>query len=370
MTLTVLASLAAVTSFEGYPALVLSNGRIEIVALLQGATIASVAMVDDPSKLNPLWAPDRMAREHGVENRWRTPGIGHFVCVDGFGEVSAQEEKAGLPGHGEAHLQHYEVRRYAKEGNILTVTLAAKLPLVQESFTRTMRMVDGESVFYVESELENLMAFDRPVNWAEHATISAPFLEREKTVADMPAARASTRPYTDGSEAHRLVSFKEFQWPLAPGSNGSPVDVRAAGPKASFDHTTCLMDPSREFAFITFLHPEKRLLLGYVFRREEFPWVQSWDHYPADGQLARGLEFSTQPFDVPRREVLDTHSMFGAPAYRWLPAKSKIGGRFLMFWTRTPEGFTKIQDVRVEGRTIVVKDASGKTLQVAASLGI
>ena len=98
--------------------------------------------------------------------------------------------------------------------------------------------------------------------------------------------------------------------------------------------------------------------------------MQNWEEYPADGELARGLEFSTQPYDVPRREAIDTHSMFGAPTYRWLPAKSKIGSRFLMFWTRVPEGFTKIEDVSLANGSVVVKDASGKTFSLPASLGL
>jgi hypothetical protein len=368
--LPILLSLAAVTSFEGYPALVLSNGSIEIVVLTQGTTVASISLLSDTAKFNPLWNPERMARERGATNPWRTPGFGHFVCVDGFGDVSADEAKAGLPGHGEAHQRHYEVRRLDKEGATQTLTLGTTLPLVQEAFTRTLRMVDGENVVYVESELENLLAFDRPVNWAEHATIGAPFLERGKTVVDMPAVRAATRPYTAGQPGHRLASFKEFTWPLAPGVDDVPVDVRPASEKPTGDHTTCLMDPARPLAYITFLHPEKRLLLGYVFRREEFPWVQNWEHYPADGQLARGLEFSTQPFDVPRREAIDTRALFGAPSYRWLPAKAKIASRFLMFWTATPAGFTEIKDVRLENGAIVIADVSGKTLRVAASLGL
>jgi hypothetical protein len=367
----ILAQSPVKTTYENYPALILSNNTIEVVALTQGTSVASITLRDDAAKLNPLWNPHRLARERGRQSGWQTPGFGHFVCVDGFGPISPEEQRAGLPMHGEAHQQPYEIQRYTKDGATLTVTLSAKLPLVQEAFTRTLRLADGENVLYVESELENLMAFDRPVNWAEHATIGAPFLERGKTVVDMPASRAKTREYPPRQKfGHRLASFVEFQWPMAPGLDGTLIDLRAAGPQPSGDHTTCLMDPARPLAFLTFLHPEKRLLLGYVFKREEFPWVQNWENYPQDGQLARGLEFSTQPYDVPRREAIQTNSMFDTPTYRWLPAKSKIGSRFLMFWTHTPEGFTKIEDVRLENGAITVKDASGKTFSLPASLGL
>ena len=50
-------------------------------------------------------------------------------------------------------------------------------------------------MIYIDSELESLLGFDRPVNWGEHATIGGPFLEQGKTVTEMSASRAMTRYY-------------------------------------------------------------------------------------------------------------------------------------------------------------------------------
>jgi hypothetical protein len=358
---------------ENHPALALANDRLQLTILPNGGAMVNLVLVDDPDKMNPLWDPIRMAREARAKSEFGT-SLGHFVCVDGFGPVSDEEQAAGLPGHGEAHEAPWEVKFSGKEGNTATVTLAAKLPLVHENFTRTLRMVDGENVVYVQSELESLLAFDRPVNWAEHATIGAPFLERGVTAVDMPVRRAKTRPYAasekEGGLEHRLPSDKEFTWPMAPALKGGRVDVRTAPPNSnSGDHTTCLMDPSRKLAFVTALHPARRLLLGYIFRREEYPWVQSWEFYPADGRLARGLEFGTQPFDVMRREAIQLNSMFDAPTYRWLPAKSKIETKFLLFYARTPEGMKKIDDARLEGGHILIEDRkAGKQMSLTASL--
>jgi hypothetical protein len=243
---------------------------------------------------------------------------------------------------------------------------------VQELFTRTIRLVDGENVLYVESQLENLLSFDRPVCWAEHATIGSPFLEPGKTVVDMSARRAKTRPHEVRPDAlpYRLVSSQNFTWPLAPAINGQQVDLRAAPANPnSLDHTTCLMDPERKLVFVTALHTEKRLLLGYLFKREEYPWLQSWEHYPADLKMARGFEFGTQPFDVPRRDVIATNSMFDTATYRWLRPRSKISSSFVLFYTRAPEGFARVSDVRLESGSIVIEDQNaGKRITLRASL--
>jgi hypothetical protein len=345
--------------FEDVPALVLTNDKIELTVLTDGGALANLTLLDDPEKMSPYWNPIRYARETGEKR----PGnaVGHFVCVDGFGSVSAEEKDAGLPGHGEAHTLAWETRLARKEGRTGAVTQSVKLPITQEIFTRTLRMVDGESVVYVQSELESLLGFDRPVNWGEHATIGSPFLDAGVTVVDMPAKKAQTRPEKPFNLPMRLASGKDFTWPEAPLANGKKADLRASpNPPNSLDHTTCLMDPARKLVFVTALNPAKRLILGYLFRREDYPWVQSWEYYSPDRRMARGMEFATQPYDVPRRQTVEGNTMFGAPQYRWLPAKSKIESRYLLFYTHAPEGFHKVDDVRLEGGKLVIEDRKAK----------
>jgi hypothetical protein len=350
------------TTFEDHQAFLLSNGTLELTVLPRGSSFARVVLADDPEKLSPLWDQIRLAREAGEKDVPDSPG-GHFVCVDGFGSVSPDEKAAGLPGHGEAHLAPFDVKFYRKENGTTTLTLVARLPLTEEVFTRSVRMVDGENVVSVQSELESLLAFDRPVFWAEHATISSPFLEPGVTVVDMSAQRAQTRPFDPENEVmpHRLPFGKDFTWPDAPGLHTPRIDLRATPIEPdSLDHTTCLMDPSRRLVFVTALHPGKQLLLGYLFKPQEYPWTQNWEYYPSNKKFVRGLEFSTQPFDVPRRQVVLVNSMFGAPVYRWLPAHGKIESHFLMFYTRTPKGMHKIGDVRLENGRIIIEDHEAK----------
>jgi hypothetical protein len=296
--------------------------------------------------------------------------LGHFVCVDGFGPVSPEERAAGLPGHGEAHRVTWETVSSEKMNGSM-VSFSATLPIVQEIFRRTIRIVDGENVVYVESELENLLGFDRPINWGEHATIGSPFLEPGKTFIEMSATRAMTRAHDTQSEMppHRLASFKPFAWPMAPGLTGESIDVRQTPTQTPIgDHTTSLMDPARRLVFVTAFNTSQHLLLGYVFRRAEYPWTQLWESYPDSGRIARGLEFATQPFDLPRREVIQTNTMFDTPTYRWLPAKSKINSEFLLFYTRTPDGFRKVDDVILDGGRVSVEDrTTGTTVTLKAS---
>ena len=85
--------------------------------------------------------------------------------------------------------------------------------------------------------------------------------------------------------------------------------------------------------------------------------------------MARGMEFATQPFDLPRADVLKAGPLFDTPVFRILPARSKIASSFLMFYTRVPDGFKKVDDVRHQDGTLTIEDrAAGKTIKLAASL--
>jgi hypothetical protein len=343
------------TLLDGKPVLVIANDKLTLSIRTDGGSMVRLVLNDDTDAVNPLHT-----------------GLGHFVCVDGFGPVSSEEQKAGLPMHGEAHRVSWNVVASAKNDGTTTVTFSAALPIVHEVFRRTIRMVDGEQVISIESELESLLGFDRPINWGEHATIGAPFLELGTTVVEMSATHAMTRSYQSQADTppHRLASSQAFTWPMAPGRSGEAIDVRPTPVRPPVgDHTTSLMDPSRRLVFVTAFHPDRRLLLGYVFRREEFPWTQLWESYP-DGNrpIARGLEFATQPFDVPRREVIQTNTLFDTPTYRWLPATSTIGSAFLMFFTRTPAGFRRVDEVTLDnGRLTIADRASGVNVVLAAS---
>ena len=361
-------------TFEGQPAVTLSNDKLQMTVMVQGSSIASLVMTDDAQKLNPYWNPARLAREAGRPVP-ETGFLGHFVCVDGFGPASAQERAAGLPMHGEAHITNFAVSP-GKD----TLTLTAKLPIVQEVFTRSFHMVPGESVVYVDSQLENLMGFDRPVNWAEHATVAAPFLEPNVTTVEVSGSRSQTRPYVESAAAgngqsptrRRLTSGQDFTWPMAPGLDGKTIDVRATPEHPHYlDHTATLLDPSRRLEWVAAFNSGKRMILGYVFKREDYSWIQYWGSYPADTQVVRGMEFGTQPYDLPRRETVTNGPLFGTPAYRWLPAKSKIESHFLLFYTRVPEGFQHVDDITLENGRIVIQDRRAqRQVTLAASRGL
>jgi hypothetical protein len=104
---------------------------------------------------------------------------------------------------------------------------------------------------------------------------------------------------------------------------------------ASSAFTTHLMDPARRDAWFTAYNANLNLVFGYLWKPADFPWLGIWEenysrtHAPWNGKtLARGMEFGVSPMPETRRRMIERGSLFDAPAYRWLPAKSRIAAEY------------------------------------------
>ena len=333
--------------------IVVANDKIELTTLANGGSFSKL-LLRDGEPLSPFGT-----------------GVPHMLALDGFGAPSAEEAALGMPFHGETGRQTFKIVATHESGPVHSVVMQATLPLAQEVLTRTIELADGESVVRVTSDLESLLSVDRPISWAEHATIGPPFMEKGKVVVDMPATNCRVRPYKPGSIPGHLVYDKDFTWPMAPTVDGGRADLRVIPTDHNWlDLASCQLDPARKLEFVTALQLEKHLVFGYVFRREDYPWLMSWMNFTGDNRAARGMEFSTQTFDISHRDTVAMSPLFGTPTFRWLPAKSKIQTRFLMFYTRVPEGFNRIDNVTFESGKITILDHSGKSVVLAASQGL
>jgi hypothetical protein len=230
-------------------------------------------------------------------------------------------------------------------------------------------------VVYCEERAEHLGAYDRPISWNEHVTFGPAFLECGTTIFDIPATRAKVCP-AGYSERNFLQPDAEFIWPESPRKDGYRHNLRTM-PEERYGHYTAqLLDPALDVAFVSACNPALRLLVVYVFRREDFPWVGNWEECnnresaPWRGKtFCRGMEFSTTPFAIPRRETIDQGPLFGAKTYRWLPARSTVAVRYAVLLFMTPENFKGVSRVSIErGRALVTEAAPGnRELQVAVA---
>src|SRR5438876_8438227 len=358
------------------------------VGVLEGGGHICELTLNCIPRINPLWqapwttidpdsyATGRRSRTYGPPPDAKLlAGIaGHSLSFDHFGPPSKEETAAGLATHGEAPCARWRMKKDSSM-RVPALHCSCVLPEAQISFSRTISLDNTSPVVYCEERAENMGACDRPISWNEHVTFGPPFLECGTTIFDIPATRAKTCG-PGYSERIFLQLDTEFIWPDAPRKDGSCSNLRIMPDERYGHYTAQLLDPALGGGFISACNPRQRLLVVYAFRREDFAWVGNWEERnnrataPWRGRtFCRGMEFSTTPFAIPRRETIDQGPLFGERTYRWLPARSTVAVRYLIMLFMTPEQFEGVSRVFLErGRARVTEAAPGsRELNVAVA---
>jgi hypothetical protein len=336
----------AETTYHNRRAVEIENADVRLTVLVEGGHIA--AITHKAAGVNPLWTPPWRSIEPSLwrpdafpeygqdaESRLLAGIMGHNLCLDVFGGPSAEEASAGMTVHGEASVVPYEI--HAEERRL---SARAVLGASQLSIERTIRLAERGPVAAITETVENLSCWDRPSAWTQHVTLGPPFLVPGSTQFRAPATRSKV--YEEdfmGGKGYQNVGA-EFDWPYVP-SGSRTVDLRvmpAGAPSGGF--TTHLMDPRREQAYFLAWSPETRVLVGYVWKRSEFPWLGIWEenrartHAPWNGQaVTRGMEFGASPMPETRRRMIERGTLFGERVYRWIPARSRVEVRYCAFVT-------------------------------------
>ena len=317
-------------SFRDRRAVQVENESTRLTAVIEGGHIAEIT--HKPTGINPLWLPPWRSiepsayssskyPEYGIEAEGRLLSgiLGHNLCLDLFGPPSEQEAAAGIPLHGEANIVEWE---FAERSNGLIGSCV--LPSSQLRFTREIQLL-GDEIEFVET-VENLSPLDRPIAWTEHVTLGPPFLERGAT----QFRTSATRSRTAGTPSI------DFEWPYLPASDGQVRNLEQyTHSSSSGGFSTHLVDPAKDVGFFIAYSPRSEVLLAYLWKREDFPWLGIWEenhlriHPPWYGRtMTCGLEFGVSPFAETRREMIDRNRLFETPCYRWVLGRSNITTRF------------------------------------------
>ena len=83
--------------------------------------------------------------------------------------------------------------------------------------------------------------------------------------------------------------------------------------------------------------------------------------------FCRGMEFSTTPFAIPRRDTVDQGPLFGERTYRWLPARSTVTVRYMIMLFVTPEKFGGVSQVSIQSGHAVVTEAESGNRQLSVA---
>lgn len=223
----------------------------------------------------------------------------------------------------------------------------AALPIAQMDVERSARLDPSQALLVVRESVTNRNRLGRPYNMVQHPTIGPPFLDRTVMV-DANARRG----FMQSSPLPNPEEPSVF-WPQAL-QDGQPVDLRHLDRDPMPNVVSYIVED--EWGWVTAVNPGQGLLIGYLWKTSEYPWLNIWRHV-ADGEpLARGLEFGTTGLHQPFQTLLRKGRIFGRPLFSWLEPGETHTRSYAMFLMPVPPEYRGVAEVAYRNGRLTVKE--------------
>jgi hypothetical protein len=380
-------------TWNGRKAYTLGNNLVRLTALTGGGHIAEfqLANPDGSYSVSPLWVPPwrsiepheynekRHKREYGTitEGKLLSGIVGHNICLDYFGSPSLEEAKLGMSQHGEAPWSKWTKSRVSQTQQKLSLEMSVHLPVAGLKFSREIELRRDERVVYFTEVVRNERKSDHFFHWTQHVTLGPQFLSPEDSSVSLPGTRAITYPHGYDEGRALLTSNEEFEWPNAPLLKGGNTDLTRPFVREGLGFVVAtLIDKKKDLGFVAAVNHKLGLLIAYCFKRSDFPWVAIWEENLGIAAApwrqrtqARGLEFSTTPLPVLRREAFFSGRLFDEPTLKAVPALGTNTVRYAALLTNVPNGFGDVRDIQFARDRIKVF-GNNKTIATVLASGL
>lgn len=330
------------------PTLVLETGSAKLVFDLGGGSISDFHLADHA--LNPLTWDSRSSDATSPRP------MGHFLCLDRWGQPSAAEQRNGMPFHGEASRVTWRVvSQPSVQGDKQVAEMSASLPLAGLDVTRRIRLSRSAAYFVVTERVTNRNKLGRVYNMVQHPSIAPPFLD-EHTLVD-----ANARTGFMQSSPLPNPEQPKVEWPNAT-HKGQTADLRrlAGNPEPNVVSYTI----EDEHGWVTASSISGGILIGYIWKTSDYPWFNAWRHAENGRPAARGLEFGTTGLHQPFPILVRKGRIFDRPLYAYIDSGQTEARSYAGFLFRIPKDYTGVARVTYANGRLHLLERGGRELMM------
>ncbi|MEP6845274.1 MAG: hypothetical protein ABI861_04700 [Panacibacter sp.] len=330
----------------------LHNKTSMVEVYLHGGAITDFHLSDNP--VNPLsfhFSKEQMP----ANNKAGAAYQGHFICAGRWGEPSAGEVNAGIPNHGEPANIEWQLNETADTHLSMEVTAS----LEGLHIRRRMQLDPKAAICHVEETIKNIHPLGRLYQFVQHPTIAAPFLN-ETTIINCNATLGFDYKYMDTPNDHKV------NWPLVSDESRSQIDLR----NSQQDYNSVfsfIVNSEDHFGWVTAYSPEHNLIVGYLWNRKDYPWINLWQHFENGVIKYRGLEFGTTGLHQPFRKIIENNNLevFGEPAFAYIDAGEELVKGYTFFLISVKKGFNAVEKIEINnGMISVVENGSKDRIEI------
>ena len=327
---------------EGRDLVELENKRAKVIVDLGGGSIVDFNIKGH--ELNPLnW---NYPEKKDTEPR----RIGHFICFDRWGQPSPAEEKNGMPFHGEATKVNWRLTvKPMKKDGMIWAEMSCELPMAGLRLDRKLSLDEEEAVLTVTEEISNFNKLGRVYNVVQHATFAPPFLD-ESVLVDTEVKKGLTQRGKMPCPEEPVIYWPEAVF------EGRLVDFRRLKDDIGPGVVSFVFNDNDEYAWATACNPPKGLLIGYVWKTADYPWLNLWYNVKNGRPAARGIEFGTTGLHQPYPILVKKREIFGRRLFEYIDADGKTVKSYTVFLTEIPGDYKGVADIEFEDDFITLME--------------
>lgn len=312
------------------------------------------ALIDfhlNESEINPLsfrFTEDQMPQN----NKSGAPFQGHFLCLGRWGQPSVGEIKAGIPDHG-----HFANMMWSCDlPDQRTLKMQAESQLEGLKVERTIQMDKRLALYLVNETVTNINPLGRLYNMVQHPTLAAPFLNGKTKIQCNALKGFHYKHYHD---PEKYAS----NWPFGVGENMAMTDLRHCD-NGSPSVFSFIVDEDSRFGWITAYSRDAQLLIGYLWLRDDYQWINLWKDWDKGRIKYCGLEFGTTGVHQPFMEVLERgkSTIFNHKTVHYIDAGQAVRRKYLSFLVETTGDLSEIESVYIHNGSLFIRQHKNRVL--------
>lgn len=344
-------------ALSGETVKVLQNGSCSVEIDLFGGAITKFCVHGE--EINPL--SFRLPAEQMPENnKAGAPYQGHFLCLGRWGRPSEGEINAGMPDHGQLSNILWE----AEDTGLMKLEMRAFSPMEGLHVNRSIELSRNSPLYMVTEEVHNTNALGRLYNMVQHPTLAQPFLDNA-TVVNCNAEPGFDHSF--GVEREKYAS----NWPM--GLCRDMTAINLSTPQKEYSSVfSYVVKKTDKMGWVTAYSPTHNLLLGYIWKRTDYPWIILWQDWLGSSIRYRGIEFGTTGIHKPFKQIISDGDwkVFGENTCEYIDAGEKPCRKHLSFLCEVKPGFKGVNEIYYSNGDVIIKDQlSGQNIELSMNPG-
>jgi hypothetical protein len=209
-------------------------------------------------------------------------------------------------------------------------------------------MDEQVGLYKVSETVTNVNPLGRLYNIVQHPTLAAPFLKNNTRIQCNALKGFHFKNYSD-------PETNAANWPYGIEEDKTIRDLRSCDQGVNSVFSFIINDTSR-YGWITAYSPDEKLLIGYLWLRKDYPWINVWKEWDNGTIKYCGLEFGTTGIHQPFVEILNlaNSKVFNSDCLKYIDAGDSVCRKYISFLVKTPDDFNETVSLNIDDGSLSI----------------